>query len=391
MSDTVRGKIALIDPVGMKAGMDHYDLLLLEGIASTGATVLLYSNFEKKNLPVRVIQVFYNLNTSKLQSVSSTIFGFFKSLFLCKKEKVQWLVLHVFRAGMFDLLTFFFARLMGFRICAIVHDIESLDTISFPFVRKIVIDYLPNKRVVHNAFSLYQLSKRIRTVTLKSTVIIPHVNFVHLFAHYHQQPALLLQLKNEKTIAAGIHGKLPEYIDQGKKIFLFFGQIKQAKGLEILLKAVAETEGDYKLIVAGRVREGNWSQYSSLIDSLGIGDKIIPVIRYITDQERDFMFAISHAIVLPYTRIYQSGVLLMAMSFPLTVIASDLSPNTDIITQGVNGLIFKSEDVGDLSEKMKVILQDTSRVNALNSQALIDVKERYNPIVIGRKFSEILN
>ncbi|MBK9318284.1 MAG: hypothetical protein IPM91_05305 [Bacteroidetes bacterium] len=125
-------RVAFIDPVGKKAGMDHYDLLLLEGIAKNGLNVRLYSNFKDNGVPIKVIQAFHNHNTSKLQSVAGTISGFIRSLVSCRKEKTEWLILHVFRAGVFDLFTFSLAKLLGFKICAIVHDIESLDTISVP-------------------------------------------------------------------------------------------------------------------------------------------------------------------------------------------------------------------------------------------------------------------
>jgi len=383
-------KIALIDPVGKKAGMDHYDLLLLEGIAKTGLNVRLYSNFEDQSTPINIIHAFYNLNTTKIQSVLGTITGFIRSLFLCRKEKTDWLILHVFRAGLFDLFTFFLAKLLGFKICAIVHDIESLDTISLPFVRKLVIYNLPDVRVVHNEFSLQQLTQSTGSSATKNTVVIPHVNFIHLFKHYHQHPVALSNKKNDVACANAIYEKLNDDLRKGVKIFLFFGQIKNAKGLDTLLRAIAITEGNYKLIVAGRVREGTWATYEKTIDDLKIRSKVIPVIRYITDEERDYLFAISTAIILPYLRIYQSGVLLMAMSFPKPVIASDLSPNTDIVTSMKNGIIFRAGDVRELSEKITYLLDHPEQEDLLSQQALEQVQLNYNPELIGKKFSEIL-
>jgi D-inositol-3-phosphate glycosyltransferase len=382
-------RIALIDPVGKKAGMDHYDLLLLEGIAKNGFTVRLYSNFEDKHAPIAVFQTFYNHNTSKLQSVAGTITGFIRSLLSCRKEKMDWLIVHVFRAGLFDLFTFSLAKLLGFKICAIVHDIESLDTITLPFVRKMVIDNLPDIRVVHNHFSLQQLAKSIRPTSTTNTVVIPHVNFIHLFKPFHEDKAQFSVLKNNWNLADAIDKKLKEYLNQKVKILLFFGQIKNAKGLDLLLKAIAKTEGNYKLIIAGRVREGSWANYEKTIDDLKIRDKIIPVIRFITDEERNFLFSISNAVILPYTRIYQSGVLLMAMSFPKVVIASNLSPNTDIVTSMHNGIIFNAGDAQDLSEKILLLLSHPELEEQLSVQALEHVKSFYNPEKIGGQFSAI--
>ena len=51
------------------------------------------------------------------------------------------------------------------------------------------------------------------------------------------------------------------------------------------------------------------------------------------------LFFASDVIVLPYRVIFQSGVLLMAMSHGLPVIASDLAPNKEIITHKKNGYL----------------------------------------------------
>lgn len=382
--------IALIDPVGKKAGMDQYDLLLLEGISKTGLQVQLYSNFSEKTAAIRIFQTFHNLNTTKIQSVAGTFTGFIRSLFLCKKQKAEWLILHVFRAGIFDLFTFSLAKFLGFKICAIVHDIESLDTFTLPIVRKMVIDSLPDIRVVHNEFSLEQLAKSFQRTSGIKTVVIPHVNFIHLFRHYHENPDLLTALKKEADCADAIYEKLRDDLRRGVKIVLFFGQIKNAKGLDTLLRAIAITGGNFKLIVAGRVREGSWSQYEKTIHELNISHKVIPVIRFITDKERDFLFSICTVIVLPYTRIYQSGVLLMAMSFPKPVIASDLSPNSEVVINNENGLLFQSGNIHQLSEKINILLNDPSLCHSLSKAALKSVENRFNPDLIGKRFSEIL-
>jgi D-inositol-3-phosphate glycosyltransferase len=171
---------------------------------------------------------------------------------------------------------------------------------------------------------------------------------------------------------------------------LFFGQIKNAKGLDTLLRAIAITEGNYKLIVAGRVREGSWAQYEKTINELNIVHKVIPVIRFITDEERDFLFSIATIIVLPYTRIYQSGVLLMAMSFPKAVIASDLSPNSEVVVTNENGMLFQSGNIKQLSEKINVLLNDPVLCETISHSALKSVEKRFNPDIIGERFSEIL-
>jgi glycosyltransferase involved in cell wall biosynthesis len=143
--------------------------------------------------------------------------------------------------------------------------------------------------------------------------------------------------------------------------------------------------------VAGKVRDDNWSRYEDIITVLNIRNKVIPIIRHIADEERDFLFAVSRSIILPYTHIYQSGVLLMAMSFPVAAIASDLLPNQYLIQHQKNGLLFKSGDARELAQQMEAIIHDRDLTDRLRQQGLQDIDALYNPERIGQLFAAILN
>lgn len=386
-----KNRIALIDPVGVKAGMDHYDLLLLSGIKSDTCLVDLYSNFKLPAHEVNVNHVFFNTDVSKIKAISSNFFGFLKALRQSKQNHCDWIIVHVFRAGIFDLVTFAITRMMGFKLCAIVHDIESLDTVTLPFVRKTVIGKLPHLRIVHNDFCKKELLKSLPPFLEKTTHVIPHVNFRHLFSTYHDVPSALEKLKTNNELPQKIHPDIQLCLDENIPLFLFFGQIKKAKGLDVLLEAITQTTSKFKVIIAGKVRDENWERYEEIITVLNIKDRIIPVIRHITDEERDYLFSISLAIILPYTRIYQSGVLLMAMSFPKAVIASDLSPNAEIITSEENGLLFQSENTLELAQKINLLINNPTLSNTLSAVALKSIENRFNPAAIGKQFSDLLH
>ncbi|MBL7923948.1 MAG: glycosyltransferase [Bacteroidia bacterium] len=383
-------RIALIDPVGIKAGMDHYDLLLLSGIQNETFHVKLYTNFSRQVPEVEVKQVFFNTGVAKWRAVLSNFTGFLQALLECRSEGTKWIVLHVFRAGIFDLVTFSLARLLGLRICAIVHDIESLDTFTLPFIRRTVTGTLPAVRVVHNAFSRDELLKTIGQEYAPGSAIIPHVHFRHLFRHYREPGGTSDNTPFNATLAAGIHPALPETLQSKTPVLLFFGQIKRAKGLDVLLEAIAQCRSDFRVVIAGKVRDDNWSRYDGIITSLNLQGKVLPAIRHISDEERDFLFSISKGIVLPYTRIYQSGVLLMAMSFPRPVIASDLPPNAELLRHGKNGLLFESENPKNLALRIEELLSGKYDTEELMRQALSDIDGLYSPSVIGAQYRALL-
>ena len=57
-----------------------------------------------------------------------------------------------------------------------------------------------------------------------------------------------------------------------------------------LLKALKETPEDIKLIIAGRPQRDDITYYDRLIDELALQDRVIKIIRYIEDDEREKLF-----------------------------------------------------------------------------------------------------
>ena len=383
-------KVGIIDPVGAKAGMDYYDLLLSLGLSENNCEVFLYSNFENTTASIHYRKLFFNIDVGKLSAITSNFTGFYKALVDAKKNKVDWILLHVFRAGLFDLFTFSLVKLMGFKLITIVHDIESLDTLSIPIIRKTVIGVLPDKRVVHNQFSKDQLSKTISASAANTISVVPHVNFTSLFEKYHSNNSLLEALKNNTLVLNNLDSRLGDLVKFNNPIILFFGQIKKVKGLDILIDALPLCKTEVHLVIAGKLRNENWEKYYKQIVNIKSANKVISIIRHITDEERDVLFAISTCIVLPYRVIYQSGVLLMAMSFPLPVIASDLGPNCDIIAHQVNGLLFKSENAANLAQQIDDLVSGKVDATQLKNQAFLDIKNRFSYQEIGRQMATIL-
>ena len=77
--------------------------------------------------------------------------------------------------------------------------------------------------------------------------------------------------------------------------------------------------------------------------------RVLLKAEFIPDDETELYFKAADVLVLPYKHIYQSGVLFLAHSFGLPVLAADVGSLKDEIVEGKTGFVFRPEDPDDLS------------------------------------------
>jgi D-inositol-3-phosphate glycosyltransferase len=141
-----------------------------------------------------------------------------------------------------------------------------------------------------------------------------------------------------------------------ERTILFFGRIKPYKGLEYLIAALHQLLvqcEDYRLIIVGSLDALNGEQYNSKIreairDDV-LGGRALLRTEFIPDDEIEVYFKAADVLVLPYTHIYQSGVLVLGYSFGLPVLATDVGSLRDEILDGKTGFVFRPEDPADLT------------------------------------------
>jgi glycosyltransferase involved in cell wall biosynthesis len=138
---------------------------------------------------------------------------------------------------------------------------------------------------------------------------------------------------------------------------LFFGRAQWYKGLDVAAEAmasVAERVPDARLVVAGR---------GPSIDETFPPDRPIPAWcelhrGRVPTEDVPGLFGGAAAVVLPYREASQSGVAALAAGFGRPVVASRLPGLTDIVDDGVSGLLVEPGDVDDLADSLTRILTD---------------------------------
>lgn len=138
---------------------------------------------------------------------------------------------------------------------------------------------------------------------------------------------------------------------------LFFGIIRDYKGLDILLDAAAELDGiDFKLTIVGECW-GSWDKYQKQIDDLQLTDKVETVIQYASDEEAANYFTRADVVVLPYRSMTGTGVIPLAYHFETPVICSDLPAFHEVVKDQETGVIAKGQSSKNIADAIKQFQQ----------------------------------
>lgn len=160
-----------------------------------------------------------------------------------------------------------------------------------------------------------------------------------------------------------------------QEIILFFGYIREYKGLKYLLNAlpaVLTKHPDARLLIAGELWQ-KWDDYKKIITDNNLSEYVKVIPNYIRDDEVSKYFTASDIVVLPYYNTEQtiSGPLLVSLAFGKPTIVSPVGGIKEIISNGKNGIISKGGDVNELARNINGLISDKKLKAKLSKNALI--------------------
>ena len=127
-------------------------------------------------------------------------------------------------------------------------------------------------------------------------------------------------------------------LDPARHTLLFFGLIREYKGLDILLEAFRDLPENYQLVVAGEPY-GSFDKYQAIIDSLPGKDRVRVFPDYIRDSEVKRYFSAADLAVLPYRSATQSGISSIACHFDVPMVVTDVGGLKDTIGARGTGIV----------------------------------------------------
>ena len=231
---------------------------------------------------------------------------------------------------------------------------------------------LLGRRIVHTAHNVNarkrdKIDSWMNRLTLRIQYALTHKIFVHT-RRMREELIADFAVPPEKAVVIpfGINNTLPNTeltpeqarqslgLDPAHKVLLFFGRVTPYKGLDHLIAALAELakkDESYRLLVAGPIKncDDYWRQIQEAINRIGLRAKIIEHTGFIPDEKVEIYFKAADVVILPYTDIFQSGVLSLGYSFGLPVVVADVGSLKEDVIEGRTGFVCRPKDPVDLA------------------------------------------
>jgi len=328
----------------------------------------------------------YEINSAAISDeVSKTRIGFFKvfvmsvnffifTFFECLKEKPDMIHAHwSFPAGY---IAYIISKIFKKNFFVTVHGGEISFLKKFNFVRKQVIKGLNNSSLVL-VNSTYTKNEMISLGVNSKKIVIQKVppNFVK----FTEDEDNLKKFKEA-------------FVKPSTKIILFVGRLVERKGVEYLIRSIAEISkiDVHLMIVGGGELKDN---LISITNSLGLKNRVT-FFGKASSNELAMLHQISDVFVCPSIvdsrgiTEYLGLVIPEAMKSGLPVVASAVGGIIDTIKNEENGLLVKQKEPKMLAFSIERLLSD----NKLRTKLIQNSKktvEEFNPSVIAKTYYEI--
>lgn len=196
------------------------------------------------------------------------------------------------------------------------------------------------KRFSQNLDGAIVLSESVKEQLKETCPKLPILELRHpIYAHF-GEPLSLEEIRKLKD-----HYSLDEH----KTTLLFFGLIREYKGLDVLLEAFKELPTKFQLLIVGEVY-GDASQLEDAIQHHPRAKDIHFENRFVEDDEVAGIFSMSDLVVLPYLRASQSGVTAVAIHFEKPIVASNVGGLSEFIIADETGVLVEENNPIKLAE-----------------------------------------
>ncbi len=236
--------------------------------------------------------------------------------------------------------------------------------------------------------------KRFGDKYLTKTFLLKIDYFITLSDEVKKDLELFISKPKCKVLTHPVYSRFGESVSKEEAIqklnltnanyILFFGFIREYKGLDILINAMSMIKDypDLKCIVAGEFYEDE-KPYSDLINNLGLTENFIFFKEFIPTEKVKYYFSAADVVILPYRCATQSGIVQIAVNFSKPVIATNVGGLAEVIQNEKMGYIVEKENPYELAQAIKKFYSEGKAMELSNNISGLSEKFSWKNFVKG--------
>jgi len=334
-------KIVVIGPTApYKGGISHYNTLLCKNLSKKHQVELISW---KRRYPKFIYPV-DQLDKESKKKISSDArfildclnpFTWLKVFSIIKEKKPDLLIFHwvsPFLSPVFTTISFLTKHFTKTKTLSVCHNVLPHEKrFTDKFLAKSLFRYV-DYFLVHSKKDLKDLTSIKKNANVK-------LGFMPMFDFF-----------EKKNISKS---KLRAKLGLKNKVILFFGIVREYKGLIYLIRALPKVlkSTNLDLLIVGEFWGGK-NKYLKEIKDLKLQNNVKIIAKYVPDEEVSDYFSVSDVLVLPYINATQSAILQTAFAFNKPVITTNVGGLKEVVDDGKTGFVVPPRNSSLLSESI---------------------------------------
>lgn len=306
----------------------------------------------------------------KASSLRRFVWQYFRATSAINRRQPDFVIVGtVFR---YPLMPFFLGRMKrnGVRCVQFCHEFEMREA-SKRLTHRVA--HVLNRNVYENFDTIFFLADKQRELFAARH---PDIDAERLFVVSNGNYDFFHDVKSEQPLREVLDGY---GLTPRAKTILFFGRVREDKGVEDLVRSFAALlasdslpDNDVQLLIVGDTPTTLRADLEKWIDSLGLSDHVSLFGGYVKNEHVAQIFEAADLAVFPYRSGTQSGPLQIAMTMGVPVIVSDVGGLPEVVQHGDSGLVVESRNQVEIVDAMRKLLLDDS----LSARFVAQARER---------------
>lgn len=369
MQKSPRETILLVN-FSSRGGLAHHIYFLCDALAQQKADFVLLTtrDFELADLCANFrckMRLFSHIRY-RWMPLKALVYCVSLLLVFFEMRKLRPAILHLqeMRIPLFENWLFKAAHKRDVRVVFTVHDLVNTDVEQVGKRSQLAKTYHSFDHVIVHTEANKQLLQRDFDVPPARMTVLPVGEYTALPGNPLDQQVARIQLG----------------IPTSRKVALFFGYIRKYKGLNLLLEAfrqVSATLQDAFLIIAGEPKD-DLAAYETFIAEHDLAASVLIDARYVPLAKMSEYFAAADVVVLPYRRVYQSGLVRLAYAHRRPVIATRVGDLPMVVEHGRSGYLVAPDSAEALQQALLLAFSQMAKLHEMGEYGFARMREKFS-------------